>query len=342
MAAERFQSHLAAAHTVGEALDGVARRIQSLAPRRFETKYGFALEPLMAQAREEFGTACGLRFETPKEFLFSLAEEAARSEIGRFLLCARGLNWRITDLLFDADYHATLRQEEREGMLCLFDKLAFFTFPLFLATQERASLHQRHIQPSLRDGAVLASLPCGRMRDLLTLDGAHLTGGARLVGIDKDPEALKGAQAFADLLSALCPLRGTIEFREGDALTPGFSRPPVHEEFDLLTSSGLNIYLTDEQCEAFYRHVHDALKPGGTFVTGHILPHGEYAWERINRWHWQLQAVVFTVLIGALWESCVKPRDAVRAQLEAAGFSQIRIVPDSQGIFPTFVAQKSR
>lgn len=341
MGAERFQSHLTAARTVGQALDGVARRVQSLDLRRFDAKYGFGLEPLMEQMRAEFGTACGLRFETPREFLFSLAEEAARSEIGRFLLCARGLNWRITDLLFDADYHATLRQEEREGMLCLFDKLAFFTFPLFLATRERAKLHQREIQPRLRDGAVLASLPCGRMRDLLTLDQGCLTAGAHLVGIDKDPEALKGAQSFADTLFALRPLRGTVEFREGDALAPGFGKPPVHEACDLLTSSGLNIYLTDEQCGAFYRHVHDALKPGGVFVTGHILPHTQYSWERINRWHWQLQAVVLTVLVGALWESFVKPRDAVQSQLEGAGFRDVRIIPDSQGIFPTFVAQKS-
>lgn len=342
MASERFQSHLATAQTVGQALDGVAKRVQALDPHRFETKYGFSLEPLMEQARAEFGTACGLRFETSREFLFSLAEEAARSEIGRFLLCARGLNWRITDLLFDADYHATLRQEEREGSLCLFDKLAFFTFPLFLATQERARLHQRHTQPWLCDGAVLASLPCGRMRDLLTLDYGHLTTGARLVGIDKDPEALKGAQAFADALSAIRPLRGTVEFREGDALAPGFTKPPVREAFDVLTSAGLNIYLTDEQCGLFYRHVHEALKPGGVFVTGHILPHAQYRWERINRWHWQLQAVVLTVLVGALWESFVKPGEVVKGQLEAAGFVNVQTVPDSQGIFPTFVMQKPR
>jgi hypothetical protein len=342
MPSERFQSHLTAVQSIEQALEGVARRVQALDPHRFETKYGFGLAPLMEQMRAEFGTACGLRFETAREFLFSLAEEAARSEIGRFLLCARGLNWRITDLLFDADYHAALREEERAGTLCLFDKLAFFTFPLFLASQERARLQQRQVQAALQDGAVLASLPCGRMRDLLTLDYGHVTGGARVVGIDKDPEALKGAQAFAEVLSTARPLPGTVEFREGDALVPGFSKPPIQEEVDLLTSSGLNIYLTDEQCELFYRHVHGVLKPGGIFVTSHILPQAEYAWERINRWHWQLQAVVLSVLVGALWESFVKSSEVVRGQLEAAGFVQARLIPDSQGIFPTFAVQKPR
>ncbi|MEW6542770.1 MAG: class I SAM-dependent methyltransferase [Nitrospirota bacterium] len=342
MSSERFQSHLAEANSIEQALDGAAKRVETLDPRRFETKYGFGLEPLMEQVRAEFGTACGLRFEEPRAFLRSLAEEAAKSEVGRFLLCARGLNWRITDLLFDADYHATLRREEREGALCLFDKLAFFTFPLFLATQERARLHQRHTQPLLRDGAVLASLPCGRMRDLLALDFGRLTTGARLVGIDKDPEALKGAQAFADLLSAGRPPHVVVELREGDALAPGFSKPPVREEFDLLTSSGLNIYLTNEQCERFYRHVYGALKPGGVFVTGHVVPHTEYVWRRINLTHWRLQAVVLTVLVGALWESLVKPREVVKGQLEAAGFRDVQTVPDTQGIFPTFVSKKPR
>ena len=342
MSAEKFHSHVAMAQSIGEALDGVARRVETFDLHRFETKYGFGLEPLMEQMQNEFGTACGLRFGTPKEFLFSLAEEGARSEIGQFLLCARGLNWRITDLLFDADYHETLRQEEREGTLCLFDKLAFFVFPLFLATQERAKIHQKHIQPLLREDTVLASLPCGRMRDLLTLDYGSLKKGVRLVGIDKDPEALKGARAFADALSVLRPVQGTIEFREGDALLPGFCKRPIRGAFDLLTSAGLNIYLTDEQCELFYRHVYDALKPGGVFITSHILPHAEYRWERINRWHWQLQAVVLTVLVGALWESFVKPQESVTAQFEAAGFRDLQILPDAQGIFPTFVMQKPR
>jgi len=49
-----------------------------------------------------------------------------------------------------------------------------------------------------------------------------------------------------------------------------------------------------------------------------------------------------TVLIGALWEPLVKSRALVQAQLEQAGFHEVRVFPDSQGIFPTFVAQKLR
>jgi hypothetical protein len=86
--------------------------------------------------------------------------------------------------------------------------------------------------------------------------------------------------------------------------------------------------------------VYGALKPGGIFVTGHVVPHAEYVWKRINLTHWQLQAVVLTVLVGALWESLVKPGEVVKGQLEAAGFRDVQIVPDTQGIFPTFISRK--
>lgn len=339
MSTKDFHSHLAMPLSIDRALDDAIRRIELLDPARFETKYGFGLGSLMRRVADEFGNACGLRFEAPREFLVSLAEEAARSEIGRFLLCSRGLNWRTTDLLFDPVYHEALRAQERDRVLPLFDKLAFFIFPLFLATQERAGIHRKQTQAHLRNGAVLASLPCGRMRDLLTLDFTSFAG-VRLVGIDKDPEALQGARSFALETLAVTPLHGTVEYRLGDAMQAGMTTPPSRDEFDLVTSSGLNIYLTDEQCVFFYRHIYEAMKPGSRFITGHILPPAEYRWERINRGHWELQAVALTVLIGALWESLVKPKEAVQGQLEAAGFRDVEILPDTQRIFPTFVSRK--
>jgi hypothetical protein len=38
----------------------------------------------------------------------------------------------------------------------------------------------------------------------------------------------------------------------------------------------------------------------------------------------------------------VKPAQLVREQLEQAGLRDVRILPDLQGIFPTFVATKPR
>nr|MBI3613508.1 methyltransferase domain-containing protein [Nitrospirota bacterium] len=342
MPSEKFQSHRATAQSVEQALAAVESRLAKLNLSAMEQKLGGSLDGLMRAMEAEPGAQWALRFSDEKAFLLSLAEDAARSEFGRFLLCARGLNWRATDLLFDPAHQTALRQQERDHRLGLFDRLAFFTCPLFLATRERFRIFQQQTQPLVTDGTVLASLPCGRMRDLLSLDYAHLRREVRLIGLDKDPEALQGARALAAEMQAQKPLHGTVEFRVSDGLRPGLTEADIRREFDLVTSNGLNIYLNDDQCVTFYGHVHEALKPGGTFVTSHIVPAEEYRWSQINRDHWHLQAVILTVLIGALWEPLVKPRELVREQLEAAGFREVRILPDSQGIFPTFVAKKPR
>lgn len=342
MPSEKFQSHLAAARSVEQALALVESRLTKLHLPMLEQKLGCSLDRLMRATEAEPGAEWALRFSNEKAFLLSLAEDAAKSEFGRFLLCTRGLNWRTTDLLFDPDYQATLRQQERDGSLCFFDRLTFFACPLFLATRERFGIFQRHTQPLVSEGATLASLPCGRMRDLLSLDYSRIARGIRLVGLDKDQEALQGAQAFAAEVFRNRPLRGAVEVRQADVLKPALTEDSLHETFDAVTSNGLNIYLNDDQCVTFYRHVHEALKPGGTFITSHIVPADEYRWDQINRDHWRLQAAILTVLIGALWEPLVKPQKLVQAQLETAGFREIRVFPDSQGIFPTFVAQKPR
>ncbi len=342
MSPEHFQSHLVTAQSVEQTLASVESRLDKLNLPMLEQKLGASLAALMRATEAEPGAQWALRFSDEKAFLLSLAEDAARSEFGRFLLCARGLNWRTTDLLFDPDYQATLRQQERDGSLCFFDRLTFFACPLFLATRERFGIFQRHTQPLVSEGASLASLPCGRMRDLLSLDYSRIARGIRLVGLDKDPEALEGAQAFAAEVFRNRPLRSAVEVRQADALKPALTEDGLHEAFDAVTSNGLNIYLNDHQCLMFYRHVHETLKPGGTFITSHLVPADEYRWDRINRDHWRLQAAILTVLIGALWEPLVKSRALVQAQLETAGFHEARVFPDSQGIFPTFVAQKPR
>lgn len=341
MPPDHLQSHLAAAPSIEQALTAVDARLAKLNLQALEQKLGCPLDAVMRAVEAEPGARWALRFDEPRRFLLSLAEEAARSEFGRFLLCARGLHWRTTDLLFDPRHHAALRQQERDGTLGLFDRLAFFAFPLCLATRERFHIFQQQTQPLVRVGAVLASLPCGRMRDLLTLDYAPPGClDARLVGLDKDPEALQGAEALAGELRRQQPLPERIVFRRADGLKPGLSEPGLRAEFDLLTSNGLTIYFNDEQCAAFYREVFTALKPGGTFVTSQILPPEEYRWDQINKDHWRLQSVVLAVVIGALWEPLVKPRERVRSLLGAAGFHDIRAIPDSQGIFPTFVARR--
>ncbi len=341
MSQQEFASHYAGGRSVDQALAGLRSRINELDIPALEADLGFPIAEVMSFYEGELAPRFPLSFGNTREFLLQLAEQVPLSEVGAFLLCAQGCDWRTTDFFFDVEYRARLKREHEHGLLPLFDYLLFFVFPGWLATQERFRIFQAQIQPHVLEGASLASIPCGRMRDLLTLDYRRLRRTIRLVGIDKDQGALDGALELADKIL----LRDSLvraEWRIGDALRPGMTEPAALDEFDLVTSNGLNIYLTDEQCATFYANVFAALKPGGVFVTSHLLTPAHYQWDRVNRSHLQLQMVVWKTLISPLWESFLKPPEAVWGQLEGAGFVGVRMVPDSQGIFPTFVGHKPR
>lgn len=341
MTLQEFASHRAEQPSVDRALAALRSRLSTVDLQAVEADLGFTIGEVMAFYRETMGRRYPLPTADGRQFLLSLAEALPLSEVGRFLLCAQGCDWRTTDLFFDEAHRSGLVGQGRDGALPLFDHLLFFVFPGWVATHERFGIFQQQTQPLVKDGAVLASLPCGRMRDLLTLDYTRLRQPVRLVGIDKDRAALAGAQALA---RELLPGDGlvTVDCYEGDALLPGLTRPAVVAAFDLLTSNGLNIYFTDEQCLAFYANVHAALKSGGVFVTSHLVPPAEYRWEQITRGHVQMQALVWKTLIHPRWESFLKPLESVGAQLEASGFRDVRVCPDSRGVFPTLVAVKPR
>lgn len=339
MTQQEFASHDAGGRSVDQALAELRSRIKKLDIPSLEADLGFSLSEAMSFYERELAHRFPLSFANTPEFLLQLAEQLPLSEVGTFLLCAHGCDWRTTDYFFDEEYKARLKREQEHGRLPLFDYLLFFVCPGWLATQERFRIFQSQTQPHVVDGASLASVPCGRMRDLLTLDFTHLRQAVRLVGIDKDQAALDGA---GDLAQKILTADGRVkaEWRIGDALRPGMTKPAAVEEFDLVTSNGLNIYFTDEQCVKFYANVFAALKPGGVFVTSHLLPPAHYQWDRVNKNHLQLQAVVWKTLINPLWESFLKPPQAVLEQVKRSGFVEIRMLPDAQGIFPTFVGHK--
>ncbi len=339
MSQQEFASHHASHRSVDRALAELRSRIDRLDLPSLEADLGFPLAEVMSFYEGELAHRFPISFANPRQFLGRLAEQLPLSDVAAFLLCAQGCDWRTTDFFFDEEYRAGLRRKQEQGTLPLFDYLFFFAFPGWLATQERFRIFQAHMQPHVMDGASLASVPCGRMRDLLTLDYTRLRQPVRLVGIDKDEGALAGARELAQKILGK-DSRVRAEWRAGDALRPGMTEPAAVEEFDLVTSNGLNIYLTDEQCALFYANVFAALKPGGIFITSHLVLPTYYRWDCVKRHHVQLQTVVWKTLINPLWESFLKPPEAVRDQMKRPGFVEVLIVPDSQGIFPTFVGHK--
>lgn len=163
-----------------------------------------------------------------------------------------------------------------------------------------------------RRGTRILSVPCGIARDLVGgADDAQRVvfralDGARLIGMDLDPEPL-------ELSRALAGEREAFQFVQGDALDPAaFPR-----DLDLVVSTGLGEFLSDAELARFYGACHAALKPGGRFVTSGMS-----------------RSKLADRLLRELAELHTHYRDAaaLTAALEAAGFADISVRPDRFGL----------
>jgi SAM-dependent methyltransferase len=339
MTRDPLASHRVDAPSVMDAMAALQAEVLGQDSAALDATLGFPVREVVEDCRREVGGRHALNYEDPIRFLLSLIEHIPHSEMARFLLGARGCNWRMTDRFFDDEHRAELERRRQAGTLPLMDELLLRP-PIIAATRERFGIFQRESQPFVREGAVLASLPCGRMRDLLTLDFRGIETEVSLLGVDKDPEALEGAWAFAGQLFGERHPHVRVECRQGDALAPGLTPAGLRAACDLFTSNGLNIYLADDQCALFYRNVFEALRPGGRFVTSHIVPPSEYRWDRIDQAGFRLDRLLLTFCFKARWNAKLKPTRLVCDQLEAAGFRDVRVIPDSRGMFPTFLADR--
>ncbi|MEA3121021.1 MAG: hypothetical protein QOH33_562 [Paraburkholderia sp.] len=262
----------------------------------------------------------------------ALLDQLAATEIGRFLIENRGLNAYWTHQLVTYRPGTMAARSPTD-----FEYRIFETLPAALATRERFGIFQQHLQGLLRPGAVLASIPCGLMGELLLLDYAGFDD-IKLIGIDLDQTALDGALAVARERG----LTDRVELRRADAWACG-----LYADVDVLTSNGLNIYEADDaRVTALYRAFFDALKPGGTLITSFLAPpptlspQSPWNMAEIDKEALSLQQVLFVRLIEAKW-SAFRTHDQTRQQLEAAGFCCIEFIDDRARMFPTVVAKKT-
>ena len=118
----------------------------------------------------------------------------------------------------------------------------------------------RHAQDAIRTTAArhagnirVLAVPCGIPRDVMELP-SDLLSGIEYLGMDLDPDVLRlAAGAFPG-----------GHFVEGDALKIS-AYPPG--EFDLVISTGLGEFLSDDELLTLYKNVHAKLRPGGVFCT---------------------------------------------------------------------------
>src|SRR5690606_15439653 len=165
-----------------------------------------------------------------------LVEELMQFAFGRFILERKGANAYWTDCLMAHPKTGRISGLNVEGRPFLpLEDFIFNRSLITLASQELFSSLQKVTLEALKDHMTLASIPCGSMRDLLTLDFAQISN-FRLIGVDLDPESLSLAHSLAIQKNLL----NYIELVHEDAWHLSFN-----SELDLITSSGLNIYESD-------------------------------------------------------------------------------------------------
>lgn len=250
-----------------------------------------------------------------------LVKQMSEFALGRFLLHHGGLNGYWTTFL--------IRGHEQNKEVHPLEQWFLHKAPAVLATRERFFIFQKILQGLLEDESTLASVPCGTMDDLLSLD----IGGFKeisFVGIDLDPESLKYAQKE----SIKHHKESKITLFRQDAWKINFLN-----KFDVITSNGLNIYEKKEKRKKdLYKKFFKAIKPGGHLLTSFLTPPGS-GWVDINQSDLILQQALFCDIIEAKWLSFETPESMIMI-LESVGFRIVDIFFDSKKIFPSIVARK--
>jgi hypothetical protein len=272
-----------------------------------------------------------------KEEQLNIVKDLATFPLGQFLINNRGLNGYWTDYILMHPQTGRLTQLNCEGKS--FSELEDYILnraPVVLATQERFNIFHQELQKRLDEGIVLASIPCGLMSDLLTLDFSSIHDYT-LFGVDLDENAITELQSKVQNRN----IEGKIELLTADAWQ--FHLP---QKVDVITSNGLNIYETnDTRVVELYRQFYGNLKYGGCLITSFLTePPGmaselEWVMSEINPNDARLQKILFADILNISWQAYRSTKLTIE-QLEKAGFTQVQIISDRAGMFPTVVAQK--
>lgn len=261
----------------------------------------------------------------PLQTEIGLLEELTSFELGRFLLQNKGLNGYWTHYIILGDHNV------KEGSL---EYWVLNYAPAVLATRERFSIFKQKTNEILKSNMVLASIPCGLMDDLLSLDYLNKEN-IKLVGIDLDPLSLNLARQN----SVKYNKNLHIEFKLEDAwnLTE-------LEEYGLITSNGLNIYESSEvKIIKLYQKFYDSLRKDGYLITSFLTPppvlSPDSTWKNFSMDDVTKQKAIFGDILQVKWQAFFT-EEQVRTQLEQVGFQVLDIIYDKQAMFPTIIAKK--
>ncbi|MEH2009467.1 class I SAM-dependent methyltransferase [Nostoc sp.] len=266
-----------------------------------------------------------------------IVDQLTEFPLGVFLLQNRGTDGYWTDYMIEHQYRGRITGADLQGrLLTEFEKIFLDKFPLVIATQQRALNFKTIIQKHIKEGAVLASLPCGLMRDLLSLDFTNIEN-FRLVGIDIDSRSLDSARKLAETYG----LTKHVEFSQENAWNQ-----PFENSFTLLASNGLTVYEPDEdRVIELYRQFFKALVPNGILVTSCITPspdvdpNSEWDMNCVDQDGLLKQKILYTDILNFDFRG-LKSSTITETQLKSVGFVDIEITWDDARLFPTLVARK--
>lgn len=274
-----------------------------------------------------------------QKFKLSMLNDLAVSPLGRFFLEHQGANGFWTDYIIN--YPQTQDSEhgvDSEGnALTPTEKFIIYDAPVTLAHRERFKIFQRETQKRLTNGCTIASIPCGCMRDLITLDFSKVENVA-LVGVDLDSESL-------ELASYIAKKRGVeknVKLYQKNAWDIDFENC-----FDVINSSGLNVYEPSrKRVVELYKIFYKALKKGGTLITA-VLTHPPGSSEEKSEWNLDKilsnnidkERILFSEIVESAWLN-FRSTDEMIKDFREAGFKDVKVIGDSGYIFPTIIATK--
>lgn len=174
-----------------------------------------------------------------------------------------------------------------------------------------------------RDEVRIMSLPCGLPRELrdaaeiLRRESPEVFAKCRFIGMDLDSEPLSLSPPFI----AEKGLEDRFSFRQGNAL----QKADYPDSVDVVTSTGLADFLTDDQLAMFWDNVYQTLRPGGVLISSGMKRHGLSDW-----------------LMRNLAELHTQYRDMEQLEAVAARgkWSRVKLYYDDVGIQTIIVARK--
>ena len=273
--------------------------------------------------KEKLQNATNLALSLDQEL--EILQELSTFELGKFLLVNKGLNGYWTSYII---LHGLQKTQ-----ISPLEKWILTSAPTVLATRERFYIFQNSLQKYLNSNSTIASIPCGTMDDLTSLDTESFHN-IHYVGIDYDNTSLE----LAKQNSAPCK-KVSVHFQKKDAWN--LDSP---SQFTIVTSNGLNIYEADDnKVIDLYKSFYHSLQEGGILITSFLTPppslSPESPWKNYNPNDLLKQKAVFLDIIDANWQA-FRTETQTRIQLQKAGFTHIHCIYDTQAMFPTVIARK--